>query len=104
MYECDERAARSLTGRFIYQPDAARFENIELCVEVGDRYAQVVYARAAFGNEPADGRLSTGGFEQFDATFADREHRYADALIFDDFDFVKLKPQAVAPELQGFIN
>ena len=86
MYECDERATGSESGCFIYQPNAARFENVELCVDVSDLYAQVVNACAAFGDEPANGRIRSRGFEQFDVALAQGQHCYAHALVFDDFD------------------
>ena len=99
MYESDERAACAEARRFVNKLNAARFEFRKFGMQVGDFNAQVMHACAAFGEKSADGRVSAGRFEQFEAARADGQEGDAHALLFDDFDCFEFESQTVAPEL-----
>lgn len=104
MNERDQRAARAGSRMLINQPHALSFQLSEFRVDVVDLDAQVMNSGAAFGDELSDRGLVSGRFEQFDAAFADGQHRDSHALIFDDFDFRQFQSERVTPETERIVN
>jgi len=104
MDERDQRAARAGSRLFIYQPHIAGFQFGEFRVDVVDLDAQVMNSGAAFGDELSDRSLVSGRFQQFDAAFADGQHRDSHALIFNNFDIGQFQSERVAPETERLVN
>jgi hypothetical protein len=77
--QAEEPPARGLVD----QLDPVRPEAVELGGHVRDLEGDVVEARSALCEEPADGRVRTERGEQLDPRAADRERRGLDALILD---------------------
>ena len=66
MQERDTFPLGAEPGRFIDQPNAGLATTLERTVEIVDRKADVMDARAAFGDELADGCVRMLGLEQLD--------------------------------------
>src|SRR5262245_19680596 len=104
MYERDERASGADSRPLVNQAGAASFQFVEFRIDVVDFDAKVMNSRAAFGQKLSDRGLLAGGFEQFDATFADRQHGDSHALILHDLDPIQFEAERIAPERERIID
>ena len=98
MYERDERASGADSRPLVNQAGAAGFQFVEFRIDVIDFDAKVMNSGAAFGQELPDRGLIAGGFEQFNAAFADRQHGDSHALILNNLDPFQFEAERVAPE------
>lgn len=104
MNERHERPARADDRLFVNQPHATSFQFAEFRMDVVDFDAKVMNSGAAFGYKLSDRGLGASGFEQFDATLADRQHGDANALIFHDLDALQFEAERVAPESESLLD
>ncbi len=104
MDKCDEAAFGPDPRLFVNKLHSLSLEPSERLSNVLDLNGDVMNAPAAFLKKLRDRRIVRRRFEQFDAAFADREHRHADLLIFDDLSMHILEPESVFPEFQRVLD
>src|SRR5882672_11092727 len=104
MDEGDERASGADSRTLVDQAGAAGFQFREFRVDIVDFDAKVMNSRAAFGQKLSYWRFLAGGFEQFDAAFADRQHGDPYALILHHFDAFQFEAERVTPERQRLVD
>lgn len=83
MQERDLQAEQAFARCCVDQLDALAGEGREGCLDVVHLVRHVVHARAALGEELADGRVFAGGREQLDAVRADEHGGSLNALLGD---------------------
>ena len=98
MNERDERASGADPRPLVNQAGAAGFQFAEFRVDVVDFDAKVMNSGAALSQKLPDRSFLAGGFEQFDAAFADRQHGDSHALILYYLDLFQFEAERVAPE------
>ena len=59
---------------------------------------------APFRQEPRHGRAGSGGLEQLDPAFPDRQHGHPYALLLHVLAAGHVQPEAVAVRSQGFVE
>jgi hypothetical protein len=98
MNERDERASGADPRPLVNQAGAAGFQFAEFRIDVVDFDAKVMNSGAALSQKLPDRSFLAGGFEQFDAAFADRQHGDSHALILYYLDLFQFEAERVAPE------
>jgi hypothetical protein len=104
MDERDESASGADPRPLVYQASAASFQFAEFRVDVVDFDAKVMNSGAALSQKLPDRSFLAGGFEQFDAAFADRQHGDPHALILHYLDPFQFEAERVAPERERAID
>src|SRR5215831_6445746 len=104
MYKRDERASGADSRPLVNQASAAGFQFVEFRTDVVDFDAKVMNSGAAFGQKLPDRCLIAGGFEQFDAAFADGQHGDSHALILDNLDPFQFEAERVMPERERALD
>src|SRR5690242_21012603 len=102
MNESNQTPPRTHAWCFVDQPCAFVFQLRERSLDVANLDCDVMNARAAFRQKPADGGFGAQRFEQFDVRVAERQHANPDALFRDLLCRIWFEPQSVAPDGQAF--
>jgi len=104
MDERDESASGADPRPLVYQASAVGFQFAEFRVDVVDFDAKVMNSGAALSQKLPDRSFLAGGFEQFDAAFADRQHGDPHALILHYLDPFQFEAERVTPERERAID
>jgi hypothetical protein len=104
MDESDLEAEEALPRLGVDQLGACRREPFELDADVVDLVGDVMHARPAARQEPADGSLGTERGKQLDTAGADQHRRRLDPLVIDLCPVLELGAEETLVRVDGLVE